>query len=326
MNILTLDHAGLRLRLTDYGASALQLYLNAFPFSLLCALPDEQYPQHTQHFGAVAGPIANRIANAHAVIEGQVLSLEANDGKHSLHSGSNGLGRRQWDIHHHDNKQAIFSYQMQDGECGLPGNRQFFAHYELFIDPRQNCPSLLVELSMISDQPTFCNLAFHPYFCLDSSGSILNHHLYVNADHFLPTDNDKIPTGEQRKLAQHLFDFSTGDELKKLASKDAPVLDHNFCLNPSNDSLSHAASLSSKLSEIEMNVFTNQPGLQIYCPAALASPLVNENHQTFKPFPSICLEPQKWPDAPNHPHFPSIHVSKNMRMTNRTVFTFTSSE
>lgn len=322
MKFITLNIEGLRLVLCSIGASAVSLHYRHFPHSMLCSLPQNLYPVHSQHFGAVAGPVANRIATASALLDGQPLMLEANDGKHCLHSGSNGLGRREWQLDSQHDNSAKFICRLKDGELGLPGNREFSAYYALQYDKQKDCHTLLVELGMISDQTTFCNLAFHPYFCLDNSGSILSHNLHVNASHFLATDNENIPTGERIPLHGSPFDFSESKQLSMLDTPVQQVLDHNFCLHHQDTGLNHAASLKSIRSGIHLTLSTNQRGLQIYCPRRLNDQLITAEGNPFGRFPSICLEPQGWPDAPNHPDFPSIIAEKGQNIVNRSTFSF----
>ena len=319
---------GLKLGLSTWGASALQLQYQQFPFSLLCGLPDRLYPTHAQHFGAVAGPVANRIANATAMLEDRRLALEANEGQNCLHSGSNGLGRRQWDLAQHTDTSALFSIEQADGEDGFPGNRVFTAQYILSEDSQHNTHQLEVVLGMQTDMPTYCNMAFHPYFCLDGTGSILGHELAIAAYGYLETNSEKLPTGRILNMVNSEFDFSDPQPLKMLAEPDRDVLDHHFCLNSaeqpplSDNQTMTAARLYSSVSGISMVVETNQRGLQIYCPRRLPDELVSRCNTPFQAFPSICIEPHMWPDAPNHNHFPSILVTPETAYLNRSVFRF----
>ena len=320
---------GLTLSLSTYGASALQLQYQRFPFSVLCGLPDRLYPTHAQHFGAIAGPVANRIANATAMLAGSALSFEANEGQNCLHSGSNGLGRREWDLAQHTENSALLSIEQADGEGGFPGNRVFTAEYILSEDSQHNTHQLEVVLGMQSDMPTYCNMAFHPYFCLDGTGSILAHELAIAAYGYLETNSEKLPTGRILDLADSKFDFSVPQPLKMLAEPDRDVLDHHFCLHSAEQQPPRfeyqtmtAARLYSPVSGISMAVETNQRGLQIYCPRRLPDELVNRDNTPFQAFPSICIEPHMWPDAPNHENFPSILVTPETAYLNRSVFRF----
>jgi aldose 1-epimerase len=310
----------LRLKTTSLGASAAALFYAPYDFSLIKELQPEAYLVHRQHFGAIAGPIANRIAEAKLTLNGRDFLLERNEGETCLHSGNKGLGRQLWQVALHEKDRIIFSLDQPDGALGFPGNRRFECQYRLSHKDGDEC--LSVDLTMTSDQDTFCNMTFHPYFCLDNSGIILSHQLYVDADGYLEKDTDKLPTGNITPLSPDGLGFNPAKPLSFLMSENQSELDHHFCLNLTRDQNHPVAVLYSALSSIEMKIETNQPGMQIYAPKSLDPKLKDPEGKAFKPFSSICVESQKWPDAARHPHFPSIVVKANEPYQNLTVFKF----
>jgi aldose 1-epimerase len=321
-DIVSISSPTMRLEAITLGASAIGLYIGDSQFSVIRALLPALYPTHSQHFGAIAGPVANRIGNGRAPCGTDILQLEKNEaGNHSLHSGHQGTGRQIWQCDHHAHSEISFSLFQPDMMLGFPGNRQFTCTYSLGQD-EQGMGWLDVRLSMVSDKKTLCNMAFHPYFCLDNSGDILSHRLQLSAYAYLATDDENLPTGELIALAGSDFDFRNSTRLRTLAN--APLLDHNFCLEHAQEGLSHALSLHSDISGLRMDVETNQPGMQIYCPKQLNQTLKSRTEPAFGAFPAICIEPQNWPDAPNNGQFPDIEIDADQRYENWSRFRFSS--
>lgn len=317
--IATISSTQLQLEVSPFGASVIGLYIGNHNGSVIRAITPNLYPHHAQHFGAIAGPVANRLKQGRAICDGTILTLDKNEAfKHTLHSGKNGIGRQYWQLDSQSDHQIKFTLFQPDQMLGFPGNRHFSCTYCVGED--EDSSWLDVRLEMVSDAPTLCNMAFHPYFCLDDSGDILAHRLQVFASSYLPTDAEKLPTGDLASLAGTEFDFRTLTPLRTLV--DSALLDHNFCLDHPQDGLAPAARLSSDISGITMQIDTNQPGLQLYCPHHLNPALKSRTLPEFGKFPAICIEPQKWPDAPNHSHFPSIEVAADQPYLNWSRFRF----
>lgn len=316
----TISSGRLRLKTTSLGASAAALFYAPYEFSLIKELRPDAYPDHHQHFGAIAGPVANRIAEAKLTLNGRDISLEKNEGETCLHSGNQGLARQVWQVKLHEKDRIIFTIDQPDGTLGFPGNRQFQCQYRLSLKDGEDC--LSVDLTMTSDADTVCNMTFHPYFCLDDSGDVLFHHLFINADDYLEKNDHNLPTGVIIPTSPDGWGFNPARSLSFLNNENQSELDHHFCLDQTRDQDRPAAVLFSPLSSITMKVSTNQPGVQVYCPQALDPKLKDAEGKSFKPFSSLCIEAQKWPDAPRHPHFPSIMVKANERYQNLTDFKF----
>ena len=314
----TIASGRLRLKITSLGASAAALFYAPYDFSLIKELHPDAYPNHQQHFGAIAGPVANRIADAQLTLNGKKIKLEKNEGETCLHSGNQGLGRQIWQVTLHEKDRIIFTLDQPDGALGFPGNRRFQCQYRLSHEDGDEC--LSVTLTMTSDVDTFCNMTFHPYFCLDDSGDILSHQLTVNADGYLEKDDHNLPTGTIIPFSPDGWGFNLAKPLSFLNNQNQSELDHHFCLDQTRDHTDPAAILYSPLSSITMKVATNQPGVQVYCPQNLDPKLKDPKGRGFKSFSSLCIEAQKWPDAPRHPHFPSIVVKANKPYQNLTIF------
>jgi aldose 1-epimerase len=242
------------------------------------------------YHGAVVGPVANRIDGAKANISGQEVSLEANEGgTTTLHSGSGGVHARDWDIAGQSQSQVVLALSLSDGIDGFPGNRKIRATYSV------DGSTLTVVFEATSDAPTLMNLALHPYWTLDGRGRE-GQKIQVNAATYLPISTAKIPTGQVAPVAGTLFD------LRKLDYPDTGI-DHNFSLTEP-----HAPAVRMRADcGLALEIVTDTPGVQIF---------------TGKPI-GIAVEPQHWPDAPNHDNFPSILLGPGEIYRQTSTYRFT---
>lgn len=240
-------------------------------------------------FGATVGRYANRIAHGKFHIGGEEYTLSKNTGEHHLHGGVRGFDKVVWKTEAAGAHSVKFSHQSPDGDEGYPGNLHVTVEYTL--GPR----SLTWKATATTDRTTPVNLTNHAYFNLSGnpSTSVLGHILRIDAAKYLPVDATLIPTGERKDVAGTPFDFTSPASIGENLAKFEGSFDHNFILNDPGK-LRTAAVLRDPASGRCMELSSDQPGLQFY----LAS--------TFgHPHSALCLEPQKFPDAPNRPDFPS---------------------
>jgi aldose 1-epimerase len=278
----------LRVSLLTYGASIQSIKFEEFPFSLCLGFPTlDAYLNAKSYFGAVIGRVANRIAEGRATIDGSPYIFDQNEaGQHTLHGGREGVGTRMWTLAEASDRRATLTLSDADGMNGFPGTLDIAAHFEVL-------PHACLEVSLEASTaaPTLCNLAPHPYFNLDGYGDARLQTLQVNADAILVTDDEMIPTGDVASVSGTPWDHREAKRMNETGLR----YDTNFCLSPAQVPLRDVARLSGEDSGITMRIATTEPGLQVYDGAGLSSP-----------FSGIALEPQAWPDAPNHPNFPSI--------------------
>ena len=318
MQIYSLKQGDLEVELIPFGAS-----LSSVKFKgqqVLRQIPYHAYAQTKGHFGSIAGPIANRIGGAKVMIQNTEYHLDQNEGQNTLHGGHQGLGLRQWSVVEQGIDYIIFEIKLDHLELGLPGDRIFRCCYRLIHDS-----SLNIDLTMTTNHITLCNLAPHPYFCLDDTGTVLEHHLQIFADHYLPKDSEQLPTGEIKSVQHTRFDFRSPKKLAQTLIDDQLSLDHNFCFTvdePQHNALKNLACLSSERSKISLSISSNQKGLQVYTPFQLGEPTFHD-HITPQDYPAICLEPQAWPDSPRFEHFGSILVDENQPYLHKNQFKFT---
>lgn len=255
---------------------------------------------HSPHMGVIVGRCANRIAGGRCVIEGREFSLPLNEnGRTHLHGGKAGFGKRVWSLEQYDKRSVLLKYVSEDGEEGYPGRVEALCRYTL-----TGSGALRIKLSATTDAPTLVNLAHHGYFNLAQAKDILGHTVEIAAERYLPVDSDGIPTGEIRKVDWTAYDFRNGRKVRRKPSEKEVIFDHNFCLSSTPRSEPEfAAAVDSPDEDIRMEVWTTEPGLQFYGGYKLAVPVPGHNGVTYGPHAGMCLEPQRWPDSPNHAGF-----------------------
>lgn len=283
---------GLTARVLTWGGVLQDLRLEGVPYSLVLNFPDlVGYINSKAYIGGNVGRFANRIAYGRALIAGQSYQFDTNFlGKHSLHGGSVGADRRVWAVSAYTASSLSLKLVLADGHMGFPGELTVTLHYRLLASA-----CLELEFLATTTAPTLCNFAHHSYFNLDGTGSIQNHYLQIQAEHYLPVDAEAIPSGEIASVAGTAFDFR---ELKPINWQSAGY-DHNFCTADSQQPLRPVAYLQGQTG-IRLRLETTEPGLQCYDGKHLDA--------GYAAYAGLALEPQAWPDAPNHAHFPSAEL------------------
>ena len=257
-------------------------------------------------YGSSVGRYANRIKDAKLHLAGSEYTLRANDNGNCLHGGGNtGWLNKVYDITEQTDSSVTFVMNAPDGENGFPGNITATATYTV----RAN-NSLDIVFKATCDKETVINMTNHSYFNLngDPSKDGFNQVMYINADKFTPSDTLYIPTGEIKDVAGTPMDFRTPTEIGKKVDytydqiKNATGYDHNWCLNTykngkGNDK-SVAASLYSPKTGILLQVYTNEPGLQVYTGNFQGTGIACKHGIKYPKHVSVCFESQKYPDSP----------------------------
>jgi aldose 1-epimerase len=315
---VTLAGGGLTLKLMSWGAVVQDLRLAGHDQPLVLGFAEfSHYPAHSPYFGATAGRYANRIRDGRFVLDGTQFQLDRNFlGKHMLHGGSQGLGRRNWRFTDVGKDRAVLEITDRDGEMGFPGTCLLRATFSLPGDG-----TLAIGYEGTTDRPTLLNLAHHSYFNLGGE-DILRHEIMIDAPSYLPVDEELIPTGEVAPVAGTARDFRTARPL----GPDGPpaiVHDHNYCLSGERVALRQVAQVRSPLSGVTMQVSTTEPGLQFYAGHKLDTPVPGLQGKPYKAYAGFCMEPQVWPDSPNHPGFPQAVLRPGERYVQQSSFRFT---
>jgi aldose 1-epimerase len=259
------------------------------------------YVRNQLYFGGLIGRYANRIARGRFSLDGVEYQLSQNDGPNHLHGGVRGFNKRVWEVIDplaDAGRTLTLQYLSRDGEEGYPGNLRARVTYTLAAN------ELRIDYEAMADRDTVVNLTNHSYFNLAGRGDILNHELTLHADAFTPVTEDLIPTGEIRAVASTPWDFTQGKAVgKDLAA--AGGYDHNFVLNDYDGSLRTAVRLYERVSGRVLEILTTQPGVQFYSGNFLDGTLTGKGGMVYNKYAALCLEPQHFPDSPNHPNFPS---------------------
>jgi len=260
------------------------------------------------HFGGIIGRFANRIAKGKFSIDGQEYSLATNNGPNTLHGGTVSFDRRVWKGEAiADGKGAAvrLTYVSPDGEEHFPGTLTVTVVYTL---TEKN--ELKLEYTAKTDKPTALNLTNHSYFNLRGEGDVLAYTLTLNASRYTPADSTLIPTGELAPVKGTPYDFtkpmtigSRMAEVEKI--KEAGGYDINYGVDGEIGKLRPAAKVVDPISGREMEVWTTQPGVQLYTANWLNGSIKGKGSVAYKRFGAVCLETQNYPDAVNHANFPS---------------------
>ena len=263
----------------------------------------DDYINHSPHMGAIAGRFANRIRDGAFRLDGQRYQLPINYlGKHSLHGGPEGFGRRAWTILDVAENYVVLALHSPAGDQGYPGAMSVLCRYTL-LEPA----TLRMGLTVSCNAPTILNLCHHSYFNLEDGGAgdILDHRLMLAAAAYLPVDDELIPTGVVQPVAGTAFDFMQARPIRYAeAGGDQIVYDHNFCLAATRGPLRQAVWAQGPRSGVEMEMWTTEPGVQFYAGHKVAREQDGLGGRRYHAHAGFCLEAQVWPDAPNHPYFP----------------------
>lgn len=328
---------GVEVKITNYGATVTSIKApdrnGKFDDVTLGYDSIDGYLAKNPHMGSLAGRYANRIGKGEFKLGGKTITLAKNNGPNHLHGGPNGFYKQLWKATDVSSKEGIavrMTYLSKDGEENYPGNLEATVTYTL---TEQN--ELKIEYSATTDKETVVNLTNHSYFNLAGAGNgdILGHQMKINAKQTTPVDSTMIPTGKFADVAGTPFDFS------KLTAIGARIndpheqivigkgYDHNFVLNT--DGLDKNGKLGVQAVEVYepttgrvMEVFTDQPGVQLYTANFLDGTIIGKGGKTYPRRGAFCLETQHYPDSPNKPNFPSTVLKPGEKYQTTTIYKF----
>jgi aldose 1-epimerase len=297
------------------GAVLQDVRLAGIGHGLTLGSPDVQaYRAKMRSFGALMGPVVNRIRNARAPIAGAMHTFEANlEDTHTKHGGSNGTQHRVWEIEEASDAHVVLGLTLEDGASGFPGTRRVQLEY------RVTSTDLDMVIRARTDKPTLMNLANHSYWNLDGPGPISGHKLRVLADRYTENGADLMVTGQVLPVVGTPYDFRAE---RAFTPSDDLRFDMNFVLSDGPRSLSHACTLTG-IEGIAMELWTTEPGLQVFDQGTIdTTPFVGHHGSPYAPFSSVAFEAQGWPDAANHAGFPSIDVTPDVPYRQHTRWRF----
>jgi len=282
---------------------------------------------HEPFLSTLIGRYGNRIAKGKFTLDGKEYTLAINNGPNSLHGGPSGFHAVVWDAKRKDPQTVELHYTAKDGEEGFPGNLEVFVTYTL-TDENE----FVIVYKATTDKTTIINLTHHGFFSLagisNPTPTIDNNIVTINANHYIPIDNVSIPTGEILKVAGTPMDFTTphavgeriNDNFEQL--KFGAGYDHCYVLNKKEPGeLSFAAKCVEPDSGRCMEVFTSEPGVQVYT-ANWHNGFEGSHGATYPARSAICFEAQHFPDTPNRAYFPSAVLHPDEIYRQITVYKF----
>ena len=279
-------------------------------------------------FGATIGRSGNRIAQSRFTLDGKEIVLTPNEGANNLHSGPDGFEKKMWTASEisEDKNAVTFSRISPDGENGFPGEFNVSVTYEMTEENE-----LRIVYGGVCDQTTIANMTNHSYFNLagEGSGSAMDQYVTIHAEQYTPVGEGSIPLGENVAVEGTPMDFRTptpvGERINDydfVQLKNGNGYDHNWVLNTKGDVTRKCASLKSPKTGIVLDVYTNEPGIQVYAGNFLDGSLTGKKGITYNQRASVCLETQKYPDTPNKAEWPSAVLRPGEKYTSQCIFKF----
>ena len=285
----------------------------------------QDYVSKPSDFGASIGRYANRINQGKFTLDGTEYQLPQNNYGHCLHGGPQGFQYRVFDAVQPNPQELELTYVAEDGEEGFPGNITCKVLMKLTDD---NAIDIRYEAE--TDKPTIVNMTNHSYFNLDGDAARNEAHLLtIDADYYTPADSTFMTTGEIAPVEGTPMDFRTPtpvgariNDYDFVQLKNGNGYDHNWVLNTKGDVTRKCATLESPLTGIVLDVYTNEPGIQVYAGNFLDGSLTGKKGITYNQRASVCLETQKYPDTPNKPEWPSAVLRPGEKYMSQCIFKF----
>ena len=285
----------------------------------------KDYQNVKSDFGASIGRYANRINQGNITIDGEIIQLPQNNYGHCLHGGPNGWQYKVYKPVEVTRNSISFSLFSPDGDENFPGNVNAKVSYTLTDDN-----AIRIEYSATTDAKTVINMTNHSYFNLSGNPSnpAIDHILYINASNFTPVDSTFMTTGEIAAVEGTPMDFTTpkaiGQDIENPYQqlRNGKGYDHNWVLDTKGNVNELAAKLSCPSTGIAVEVYTNEPGIQIYTGNFLKGNVVGKNGVAYPCRASVCLETQHFPDSPNKPQWPSVLLEPGQKYYSECIYKF----
>ena len=319
------NSSGFGADITDFGGAIVRLLTpdrNGKLVDVVLGFAEPaDYIENGPFFGALIGRVANRISNGRFTLGGKTYQLELNDsnGKNTLHGGRC-YGRRLWEAEVVDDYTLKLTLNSPDGDAGFPGNVKVEVVYHITEDN-----ALSIAYSGTSDAPTVLSLTNHSYFNLngEGAGECGDHSIMIQAGRRTEVDEFLAPTGRNPEVAGTFYDLRAGKSFAKIHEENPNCFDDSFVLSDEAESFKENAAVAwSDRTGIELACSTTAPGVQFYMGFFLDGTLRGKTESSYPQFSAFCLETQLWPDAVNHPEFPSARLNPGGEYKQYTVYKF----
>lgn len=320
------NDTGIVLKITNYGGTVVSLEVpdkKGLNEDVVLRMSDfKGWLENPAYFNCIVGRTCNRIGGAKFSIDGVEYKVSANQGEYQLHGGYSGFHLKLWDALPFETTNKVgleLKYLSVDGEEGFPGNLAVRAIYTL-----NNSNEISLEFLAETDKPTPVNLTNHAYFNLggEGSGEIYAHELQLFADKYTVTDSNCIPTGEIAHVAGTPFDFTEPHKIGERIKQLYKGYDNNFVLNNQSGQLALAAKVLEPESGRILEVFTTEPGVQLYTSNWFDGTMTGKCGKPHTNHSAFCLETQHYPDSMNQPGFPNVILRPGEEFRSQTIWKF----
>lgn len=325
------NKSGSEVAITNYGAKIVSLMVpdkTGMFIDVVLGHPsiDEYLSSEEPYFGAVCGRTGNRIAQGRFTLDEKDYQLAVNNGPNALHGGIKGFNAVVWEVKRVTSNSIELFYLSPDGEEGYPGNLHVTIVYTLTEDN-----ALDIAYRAVTDKPTIINLTNHSYFNLSGQGDpyIGDHLLMLNADYYLPTDDTAIPYGDPQSVKNTPMDFTQPYSIGERINEDFEQLrfgngyDHTYVLNKTSpDEYSYAGICESPKSGVKMEIYTTEPGLQLYTGNWMTGNFAGKGGKRYPSRSAVCFETQHYPDSINNPNYPTTVLRPGEEFESRTTYKF----
>ena len=331
--IYTLSNAsGMQVSITNFGGRIMSIIVpdkDGQPRDVVLGFEkvEDYFPENNlTDFGAAIGRYANRINQGKITLDGVEYQLPKNNFGHCLHGGPTGWQYQIYKVVEADTKHIKLLRESPDGDNNFPGNVKAYVTYTLTDN---NAIDIAYEAT--TDAPTVINMTNHSYFNLsgDPAGHrITEDSLWINASHFTPVDSTYMTSGEIWPVAGTPFDFTAPKLIGESINADCEQIrngngyDHNWCLDTKGDIREVACELYCPLTGIDLKVYTDEPGIQVYSGNFLDGTVTGKKGIVYQQRSAICLETQHYPDSPNKRQWPSVVLRPGETYTSHCIFAF----
>jgi len=314
--IIKISNNRLSLTITNYGGRVMSWEVDGVDIVLGFETIEEYKSANEPYHSALIGRYANRVANARFKLKEKTYELDQNHGQHILHGGSSAFHNSMWTIISKSDTHVELEFISADGDQGFPGELKSIARYE--IDDN----ALKLEIKSTTTKSTPVSITHHPYFNLSglNSKDLEQHEFLIHSDQVLSTNKEGIPDGNKLGVGYTGFDFTKWKKLSKAMQESHSQIellggiDHTYIMDV-DSKLRLQAEAKSIDSNVHMQVYSNQPGVQFYTANHFDGNEKGKQGRTHAHRSAFCFEPQRWPDSPNHDNFPNSMLHPNEEFT-----------
>lgn len=283
------------------------------------------------YFGAICGRFANRVSKGQFIIDGVNYQLDVNNGPNHLHGGFDGFHNKIWDVEPTTKEGAVAAYKLTlistDGDQKYPGELKVAVVYSLTADNQ-----FVIEYEAETSKPTIINLTSHPYFNLKGAGNgnVCGHELQLMASNYTTIDPELGTCGGDIAVVNGTpMDFTLAKPIGDAVAADTKQLqlgggglDHNFVIDNGGNGIVLAARLSDPESGRVLEVYTDQPGVQIYTGNHFDGKTIGKGNKEIIKFGGVALETQIYPNSPNIEHFPNAVLRPGEKYKHTCIYKF----